>query len=138
MRCAGPLVMPWSLRPGRLKALRPSGTGPRVRNCRDNWIFICQILPNPALSQVFPAAAHRDTTYEFARDHTTPTWQKQWWRTSGDLHGLFIRYLCEAWSCTVESLLAPVERRNWSDTYALDDETLGSVSGYFLQRPSAP
>ncbi|MES9622544.1 hypothetical protein ACPCBX_25000 [Streptomyces tuirus] len=50
--------------------------------------------------------------------------------------GLFIRHLCEAWSCTVESLLAPVEQRNWSDTYVLDDEALSSVSGYLLQRPS--
>ncbi|MFD7241257.1 HD domain-containing protein [Streptomyces massasporeus] len=104
----------------------------------DNWIFICQIVPNPPLSQVFPAAVHRDTSYEFARDHTTPTWQKQWWRTSGDLVGLFIRHLCVAWSCTVESLLAPVEQRNWSDTCDLDDESLGSISGYLLKRPSAP
>ncbi|GGV73753.1 HD domain-containing protein [Streptomyces massasporeus] len=102
----------------------------------DNCIFICQISSTPPLSLVFPAAANRDTAYEFARDHATPTWQKQWWRTSGDLYGLFLRTLCKTWSCTLESLLAPVEQRDWSDIIHLEDETLGPVSGYLLRRPS--
>ncbi|MFE0473358.1 ATP-binding protein [Streptomyces sp. NPDC058947] len=101
----------------------------------EDWIFICQIVPQPPFSQVFPAAGRRDTTYEYARDHTTPTWQKQWWRMSGDLVGCFIRALCQAWSCTVESLLTPVEQRNWSDSLHLEDESLGPVSGYLLRRP---
>ncbi|MFD5475332.1 ATP-binding protein [Streptomyces sp. NPDC127105] len=101
----------------------------------DNGILICQRGTTPPLSQVFPATANRDSAYEFARDHTTPTWQKQWWRTSGDLYGLFLRTLCEAWSCTVESLLAPVEQRDWADCIYLDDETLGPVAGHLLRRP---
>ncbi|WP_435283457.1 HD domain-containing protein [Streptomyces koelreuteriae] len=112
-------------------------SGKRVQ-VPDNWIFIYQLVSTPPLSQVFPAAANRDTAYEFARDHTTPTWQKQWWRNSGDLYGLFIRSLCEAWSCTVESLLAPVEQRDWSDSIHLEDESLGPVSGYLLHRPPSP
>ncbi|MDF3142526.1 MULTISPECIES: ATP-binding protein [unclassified Streptomyces] len=101
----------------------------------DNWIFIVQIVSTSPLGQVFPA--NRDTAYDSARDHPTLTWQKQWWRLSGGLHGLFLRELCQVWSCTIESLLAPVAQRNWSDTLHLDDESLGPVSGYLLQRPSS-
>ncbi|WP_406726432.1 ATP-binding protein [Streptomyces sp. GD-15H] len=121
----------WRTRPPELN--HPL-SGERVR-LPDNCVFICQVGSTPPLSQVFPVAANRDTAYEFARDHTTPTWQKQWWRTSDDLYGLFLRTLCEAWSCTLETLLAPVERRDWSDSIHLDDETLGPISGYLLHRP---
>ncbi|UOB11551.1 ATP-binding protein [Streptomyces sp. HP-A2021] len=109
-------------------------SGERVR-IPDNCIIICQMGSTPPLSQVFPAAANRDTAYESARDDATLTWQKQWWRTSGDLYGLFLRALCEAWSCTVESLLAPVEQRDWSDCIHVNDDTLGPVAGYLLHWP---
>lgn len=61
---------------------------------------------------------------------------KTWWRMSGDLDGLFLRALCRAWSCTPESVLAPVEQRDWSDMLHLADESLGTVPGYLLRRPS--
>jgi hypothetical protein len=85
-----------------------------------------------------PYPENRDPAYESARDHTTLTWQKWWWQRSGDLYGLFLRELCEAWSCTFESLLAPVAQRNWSDTLHLDDQIIGPVSGYLLHRPPTP
>lgn len=100
-----------------------------------NWVHICQRVLTPPLAEVFPDVANRDAAYESARDHTTPTWQKVWWRLSGGLYGLFLRALCQAWSCTIESLLAPVAQRNWSDALPLEDEGLGLVSGYALHRP---
>ncbi len=84
---------------------------------------------------MFPSTVHRDAAYEFARDHTTLTWQKHWWRMSDDLYGLFVRALCETWSCSLESLLAPLERRDWSDSIDVDDESLGPVPGYRFRRP---
>jgi hypothetical protein len=103
----------------------------------DNWIVIAARVLNPPLSEVFPDVENRDPAYESARNDTTPTWQKEWWRMSGGLYGLFLRALCQAWSCTVESLLAPVERRNWSDARHLDDESPVPISGYLLARPPA-
>ncbi|MFF4208763.1 ATP-binding protein [Streptomyces sp. NPDC001796] len=111
-------------------------SGQRVQ-LPDNWVHICQRIVTAPLSDVFSDVANRDAAYEFARDHTTPTWQKDWWRMSGGLYGLFMRALCQAWSCTIESLLAPVAQRNWSDTLHLNDESLGPVAGYLLHRPSS-
>jgi hypothetical protein len=103
----------------------------------DNCVFICQYGSASPLSEVFLSAANRDTAYEFARDHTTPTWEKHWWHTSGDLYGLFLRTLCEVWSCPLETLLAPLERREWSDSFHVHDESLGPVPGYHFRRPSS-
>lgn len=103
----------------------------------ENWIVICNRVANAPLSEVFPPSMNRDADYEFARHHTTLTWQKAWWRMSGDLEGLFLRALCQAWSCTPESVLAPIEQRSWSDMLHLDNEDLGPVPGYLLHRPGA-
>ncbi|WP_432079961.1 HD domain-containing protein [Streptomyces sp. WAC 04229] len=111
-------------------------SGERVQ-LPDNCLFIGQYGFASPLSEVFPSAVNRDTAYEFARDHTTATWQKHWWRTSGDLYGHFLRTLCEVWSCTVEALLAPLERRDWSDSIYLSEESLGPAPGYHLRRPSS-
>ncbi|MEU0968081.1 ATP-binding protein [Streptomyces sp. NPDC005917] len=100
----------------------------------DDWILICEKYPGSPLSEVFPYTENRDAAYESARNDTTLTWQKRWWRISGDLDGYFLRSLCEAWSCTLESLLAPIEQRNWSDTLLLDDASLGPVWGFLLRR----
>ncbi|WP_327396109.1 HD domain-containing protein [Streptomyces phaeochromogenes] len=102
----------------------------------DDWILVCENYPGLPLSEVFSYAENRDTAYDSARNDTALTWQKRWWRISGDLDGYFLRSLCEAWSCTPESLLEPIERRNWSDTLPLDDEGLSPVWGYLLQRPA--
>ncbi|MEV0910122.1 HD domain-containing protein [Streptomyces hokutonensis] len=100
----------------------------------ENWIIIAGKILTPPVSTVFPDVENRDPAYEFARNHTTLTWQKWWWRSSGGLFGLFLRNLCEAWSCTIESLLSPVEQRNWFDTRHLDDAS--PVPGYLLTRPA--
>ncbi|MGW3117877.1 hypothetical protein ACWDBW_12155 [Streptomyces sp. NPDC001107] len=68
-------------------------------------------------------------------DHTTLTWQKMWWRMSGSIPGYFMRALCQAWECSIQSLLEPVAQRKWSDSLHLDDERVGPVSGYLLNRP---
>src|SRR5690606_40815969 len=94
----------------------------------------CQYGTTPPLTEVFPYSANRDPAYEFARDHPTLTWQKHWWRMSDDLYGLFVRTLCDAWNCSLESLLAPLERRDWSDCIHVD-ESLGPVPGYRFRRP---
>ncbi|MBT3167163.1 ATP-binding protein [Streptomyces sp. Vc74B-19] len=102
----------------------------------DNCVFICQYGTAPPLTEVFPYAANRDPAYEFARDHPTLTWQKHWWRMSDDLYGLFVRTLCDVWACSLESLLAPLEQRDWSDSIYVGDESLGPVPGYRFRRPT--
>ncbi|MEU9912271.1 ATP-binding protein [Streptomyces sp. NPDC051001] len=102
----------------------------------EDWVVIFKRVALAPLAEVFPQVMNRDADYEFARHHSTLTWQKAWWRMSGDLDGLFLRTLCEAWSCTPESVLAPVEQRNWSDIRHLEDESLGAVPGYLFHRPS--
>lgn len=102
------------------------------------WVLICQRAPLPPLAEVFPDVTNRDAAYEFTRNQPTLTWQKVWWRMSGNLEGFFLRTLCETWSCTIEDLLAPVEQRRWSDACHLDDETPGPVEGYLLRRPTLP
>lgn len=101
----------------------------------DDCIFICQYGTSSPLTEVFPYAANRDPAYEFARDHPTLTWQKHWWRMSDDLYGLFVRTLCDVWNCSLEPLLSPLERRDWSDCIHVD-ESLGPVPGYRFRRPT--
>ncbi|WP_431990438.1 HD domain-containing protein [Streptomyces albogriseolus] len=101
----------------------------------DDCVIIHQYGPGLPLAEVFPYTANRDPAYEFARDHAKPTWQRHWWRMSDDLYGLFVRTLCDVWSCSLESLLAPLERRDWSDCIHVD-ESLGPVPGYRFRRPT--
>ncbi|MFF0789569.1 hypothetical protein [Streptomyces spiralis] len=101
----------------------------------EDWVLVCQMVPLLPLSEIFPDVLNRDPAYESARNQSELTWQKVWWRMSGGLDGLLLRALCGAWSCTVEDLLAPIERRHWSDPRTLD-EPVGPVEGYVLRRPS--
>ncbi|WP_328904886.1 ATP-binding protein [Streptomyces sp. NBC_00234] len=102
----------------------------------NNWVVLSQRSAYPPLADAFPDILNRDTEYEFARNHSTLTWEKLWWRMSGGLYGPFMHALCKAWSCTIEALLAPVEQRHWSDSCCLDDESLDPVWGYLLKRPT--
>ncbi|MFJ4629349.1 hypothetical protein [Streptomyces sp. NPDC088847] len=111
-------------------------TGQKLRLPED-WVLISTWVLNPPLSEVFPAVTNRDPAYEYARNHTAPTWQKEWWRLSGSLHGVFLRALCQAWDCTIESLLAPIEQRNWADACPLGEEIPAPIAGYLLTRPPA-
>ncbi|MFF6989557.1 ATP-binding protein [Streptomyces sp. NPDC010273] len=111
-------------------------TGQKLRLPED-WVLISTWVLNPPLSEVFPAVTNRDPAYEYARNHTAPTWQKEWWRLSGSLHGVFLRALCQAWDCTIESLLAPIEQRNWADACPLGQEIPAPIAGYLLTRPPA-
>lgn len=52
----------------------------------EDWVLISTWVLNPPLSEVFPAVTNRDPAYEYARNHTAPTWQKEWWRLSGSPH----------------------------------------------------
>lgn len=103
----------------------------------DHLVIIQQRMIRSPLSDVFPDVLNRDCEYEHARHQRTLTWQKFWWRMSGSLYGLVMRDVCQAWSCTMEALLAPLEQRHWSDSYPMDEENLGSVSGYLLRRPGS-
>ncbi|MFE3265401.1 ATP-binding protein [Streptomyces sp. NPDC059215] len=103
----------------------------------DNWVVLCQRVSYPPLSGVFPEIMNRDAAYEFARNHVELTWEKSWWRMSGDLSGLFIRALCDEWECTVEALISPVAKRQWSDSFYLDDANQDPVWGYLLRRPGS-
>ncbi|MET7567452.1 ATP-binding protein [Streptomyces sp. NPDC005492] len=111
-------------------------SGPAVR-LPGSWIVITARVLDAPLSMVFPDVANRDSAYESARNDTALTWQKEWWRLSGGLYGLFLRALCRTWSCTIESLLAPVEQRSWSDARPLNDENPVPISGFLLTRPPA-
>ncbi|MGW2642950.1 HD domain-containing protein [Streptomyces sp. NPDC001348] len=128
----GGLPLAWNSRPPEVYNYQ---SGQRLQ-LPDNWIILCmRLLPVP-LGEVFLDVDNRDATYASARHHTSLSWQKRWWRISGGLDGLFLRAVCRAWSCTVEELLAPIERRNWSDTGHLDDDSVGPVPGLLLRRPS--
>lgn len=129
---AGGSSLIWRTRPPQVQH-RLSGKDMRLP---DNWVLLFEAFSSPVLMSIFPNSLNRDADYEFARNHPTLTWQKLWWRLSGGLTGLFLRALCQAWSCDIEELLAPVENRHWSDIGYLGDESLGSVWGYLLRRPS--
>ncbi|WP_167502685.1 HD domain-containing protein [Streptomyces malaysiensis] len=103
----------------------------------DHWVVIRQSGYASPIYDMFPDILNRDSEYEHARHQRTLTWQKFWWRMSGDLFGLFLRAVCQAWSCSIEALLAPLEQRHWSDHYQMDEEGLGSVSGYLFRRPGS-
>ncbi|WP_406486049.1 ATP-binding protein [Streptomyces phaeochromogenes] len=103
-----------------------------------DWVLICSFAADVKLLALFPPALGRDGAFEFARHDTTLTWQKLWWRLSGDLSGLFLNALCAAWSCTIEDLLAPVEQRGWSDIAQHHDATIEPILGYSLRRPTTP
>ncbi|MFI1331535.1 ATP-binding protein [Streptomyces sp. NPDC020845] len=103
----------------------------------DHCVVIRQTMFVSPISDAFPDVLNRDCEYEHTRHERTLTWQKFWWRMSGGLYGLFMRAVCQAWSCTMEALLAPLEQRHWSDSCRLDEESLGSVSGYLLRRPAS-
>ncbi|WP_328748831.1 ATP-binding protein [Streptomyces sp. NBC_00285] len=110
-----------------------SRSGHRIQ-MPDNWIVMSENYPGSPVSDVFPYGAHRDAAYEYARDHTALTWQKMWWRVSGSIPGYFLRALCQAWECNIQSLLEPVAERK-SDSLQLDNGHVGPVFGNLLNRP---
>jgi hypothetical protein len=121
----------WSARPPRAFHYL-SG---REVSLTENCILVCSHGLDPKITNLFPTAFCRDSSFEFARHDTTLSWQKFWWRVSGSLHGLFFDALCSAWSCTIGDLLAPAEQRGWSDVAYLEDKTLGPIWGYHMHRP---
>ncbi|MFI6663072.1 ATP-binding protein [Streptomyces sp. NPDC050523] len=124
----------WGSRPPRVFHYLTGHDVPLPRH----GVLICSFLIGQKLVELFPPALNRDAAYDFARSHTTLTWQKLWWRISGSPGGLFLTRLCDAWSCTIEDLLAPVEQRGWSDVAELEDEHIGPLWGYLLRRPGSP
>ena len=90
---------------------------------------------DPIFTKLFPYQLNRDPSYEHARSHPALTWQKYWWRMSGGIWGLFLKEVCRAWSCDIESLVAPLAERRWSDTDHLPDASLGTIFGMRFNRP---
>lgn len=125
------LPLTWSTRPPRVVHYL-SG---RNVELPANWATLCTYANGTTFTDIFPAALNRETSYEFARNHPNLSWQKLWWRMSGTTYGLFMRALSEAWSCSIEDLLAPVAQRHWSDVCDLGDDNVGPVWGYLLRRP---
>src|SRR5579884_84683 len=101
----------------------------------ENWFTPCGISYDQIFFDMFPPVLNRDPAYESARYDVELTWQKSWWRMSGGIFGTFIRHVCQAWSCDVGDVLAPIAQRGWGDTAYLEDESLGPVFGYRLTRP---
>lgn len=99
------------------------------------WIVLADEVFTDPYYRLFPSSERRDTAFEFARSHREPTWQKRWWRMSGDLEGSVIRCICAAWGCDVEEVLAPVALRRWDDQAAFRDRSLHPAFGYRLRRP---
>jgi hypothetical protein len=101
----------------------------------ENWFFPYMFSYDQLLIDMFPSILHRDSAFEFARDHIELTWEKYWWKTSGDMEGSFFKSICRAWACDLGDLLIPLAGRQWSDAAYLDDESLGPVFGRRLNRP---
>jgi Histidine kinase-, DNA gyrase B-, and HSP90-like ATPase len=124
----GPPLM-WTARP---PAVRDSVSGVEVA-LPDSCITMCNILLDPVLQDVFPSV--RDKRYESARQDRSRTWQKRWWRLSGNLEGQFLKKLCHAWDCDIGDLLRPAEHRDWSDSASLGMPGLPPLRGIRLDRP---
>jgi hypothetical protein len=124
-----PLI--WSGRPPRV-AHYPTGT---EVNLEDNWIMVGTPFIGAVFANRFPIVRNRDPDFTFARHHRDLTWQKQWWMSSGAIEGDLLRGICQAWSCEIGDILAPVAERRWNDLVDLGDPTLEKVFGYRLRRP---
>jgi hypothetical protein len=99
----------------------------------ENWFHVGPTYLEPLIDDLL--GRNNDSAYESARLDHVLTWQKQWWRRSAWLNGLFIKKLCEAWSCNVGDVLAPVAERGWSDFADLGIAGVGPVPVYHLRRP---
>lgn len=119
----------WNARPPQLQ---DPVTGAAV-TLPDGCASMSNLSFTSIFDDVFPA--RNDTRYEAARHDRGPTWQKRWWRDSGGLRGLFVRRACQAWSCDIGEILAPVADRNWSDVTDSGVPGLGPLRGIRLHRP---
>ena len=119
----------WQSRP---PGLRDVVTGIEA-SLPEGCVNICNISFSPIFDDVFPS--NRDNRYRTARRDRDPTWQKRWWRLSGNLLGYFLRRVCESWSCDIGDLLAPVAHRNWTDHVDSGVAGVGPLRGFRLDRP---
>ena len=130
---AAPLPLDWSARPPQVIHYTK---GVNVR-LPENWLISCGMSYDRVFLDMFPPSMTRDHDYEFARSHRELTWEKFWWRISSSLDALLIKEICEAWSCALGDVLAPVAERHWSDAEQLEEPDLGTVFGYWLRRPES-
>lgn len=98
----------------------------------ENWAYPMPSFSNPPFDVFDP---WRDQAYEFARQARENTWQKMWWRISGNLEGLLLKQICAAWECSIGEILEPVEKRGWNDVADIGDE-VGQVPVWRLERPT--
>lgn len=87
----------------------------------------------PLFEQVLPRP--RDPRFEAHAHDRGDTWEKLWWRMSGNLGGLVIERVCQAWSCRPGDLLAPVADRGWDDRVDPGIPGVAEVSVLRLERP---
>lgn len=105
---AGPCE--WETRPAVLR-YRPNG---RDVHPPKGWLVLGPSRPFPLFDAMLPP--HRDRDFADHGHDSEPTWQKRWWRSSGDIEGLVLRRICQAWDCTPGDLLGPVAERGWKDS----------------------
>ena len=101
----------------------------------DGWFFPFMYSSDTLFIDMFPSSLHRDPDFEYARDHLEPTWEKFWWRLSNTMEGSLFKAVCRAWTCDIQDIVSPLAQRQWKDEAYLDDESLGPVFGYRLNRP---
>jgi hypothetical protein len=122
----------WETRPPGLWH-RP--TGRRVTPPR-GWLVVGPYLAFPTFDGVFPS--RRDLEFASHRGDSGATWQKRWFRVSGELEGSVLRRIADAWSCTPGDLLGPPAERDWQDRAAmLPDVTPSPVLRLGRLRPSS-
>jgi hypothetical protein len=85
--------------------------------------------------ELFPSARLRDPRFEAWR-FSDGCWQQNWWYSSGSFRGKILMQICDAWSCDIEDIYAPVCQRHFED-YSHIDPDVEPAWGYWLRRPGA-
>lgn len=103
-----------------------------VGHASDGWIV-------PYLETVFTyldkhLPRKRDRNYQ-AHQHDRDIWQLRWWLASDLPEGLTFQLICDAWSCSLEELLAPVAQRGWDDEADFGIDGAEPAPVYHLRRP---
>lgn len=99
----------------------------------EGWLVPYLTTSFPFLDRVLPR--RRDTRYEQHKWDQEDTWKKRWWLASDLPEGLVFKLLCEAWSCELEDLLAPVAKRGWNDVANLGIPEVDPAPVLRLRRP---
>jgi hypothetical protein len=81
------------------------------------WLVFAVPRRLPTFAGLLPQC--RGELFAEHRQDSDPTWQRYWWRASGDIEGLLLEGIRQGWGCTPGELLGPVADRGWKDHAAL-------------------